>query len=101
MIALVLLALAAAPPPGLAFRLGPITADGAATIEVLDQRGRVATRIACPANQWIDARDSARLLMTSTEVMAHVIVTDGRLERLEQLGPARFACVIVPLLGAE
>lgn len=90
------LLLLAAAPVGPAMRLGPMTADGAATVEVLDQRGRVASRIACPANLWIDPRDSARALMSSPLVMAHVITGDGRLDNLDQLGPARFACVIVP-----
>jgi hypothetical protein len=95
MIVLALILLAAA-PVGPAMRLGPMTAEGAATVEIFDRDGRLASRVACPANPWTDPRDSARALMASPVVMAHVIATDGRLENLEQLGPVRYACVIVP-----
>lgn len=81
---------------GPAMRLGPTTPDGTATVEVLDSDGEVATRVSCPANVWIEPRDLVRSLVGSTAVMAEVIAHDGRIERLEQLGPARFACIIDP-----
>jgi hypothetical protein len=92
---LLLMTLAASVPASPVMRLGPPTPDGGASVDIINSRGKVATRVVCPPNQWVDPRDSARSLIASTAVMATILALDGRLTSNDQLGPARYACVIV------
>lgn len=96
MIAALLLALAADGP---ALRLGPTRPDGGRVVLSLDRRGAVAARILCPAGSWADPQDAANAIISSTEVLATVIATDGRLTMIDQLGPSRYACVLIPREG--
>ncbi len=93
MTAIIGFAVSAALALGPAMQLEPVLASSGATIRITNSRGRVVTRVFCPQSTWLDARDAAGMLMTSTEVMAAVIATDGRLNRLDQLGPVRYICV--------
>lgn len=92
-----LMALAAGSlPAGPGLRLGPPFPDGAPQILVLDHGGRVASRITCIRNQWVNPDDSAAKLLASPEIAAIVIALDGKLTEVEQLGPSKFDCLIVP-----
>lgn len=93
---LLVLAIAAVSAAGPGLRLMGHGADGNPIVAVLDSEGRVATRVTCLRNQWIDSDQSAAKLIASTEVMATVVATNGRLTSLEQLGPRRFDCVLLP-----
>ena len=84
----------AAPGPGL--RLGPPAADGTAIVEVLDARGHIASRVNCPRNQYVDSGDAAAKLIASPAVAATLLAKDGHLVEIDDLGPAKFDCVIVP-----
>ena len=90
---LLVAALAAAAGPGI--RLGAPLPDDLPNILILDSAGNVATRVTCIRNQWVDPYVAAAELMTSTEVAATVIATDGHLTEIDQLGPAKFNCVLV------
>ena len=91
----VLLSMAAlAVGPGL--KLGPPNADGTAVVHALDHQGRVVARVTCIQNEWVNSEDAAARLMSSTAVAAIVLAKDGRLETLEDLGPSRFDCVLLP-----
>lgn len=89
-------AVAAVAAPGPALRLAAPAADGAPRVLALDARGRVAARITCVTNQWVDGNDAAARLLASAEVAATVLATDGHLATIEDLGPARFDCVLLP-----
>lgn len=91
MIALLLLATA-----GPAMRLGAKLPDGLPVIEIIDRNGKVASRASCIRNQWVDPDDAAARLIASREVAATVLVKNGRLITIEDLGPARFDCVLLP-----
>jgi len=92
-----LIALAAASlPAGPGLRLCTPLADGLPQILVLDHNGKVASRITCIRNQWVNPDDSAARLLASTEVAAIVLALDGKLTEVEQLGPSKFDCLIVP-----
>lgn len=91
MIAVLLLALAANGP---ALRLGPRQPDGGQLVLALDRRGAVAARILCPSGSWANPQDAANGIISSVEVLATVVATDGHLTEIEQLGPSRYACVL-------
>jgi len=93
---LLMLAAATAVTAGPALRLAGHGADGNPVIVALDHEGRVATRITCLRNEWVDPDESAAKLIASTEIMATVVATGGRLTTLEQLGPRRHDCVLLP-----
>lgn len=79
-----------------AMKMGTPNADGTPIILVTDSRGRVATRITCIRNEWINPEDSAARLMSSTVIAATIIAKDGYLTDIEDLGPAKYVCVILP-----
>ena len=77
--------------------------DGAPAFEVLSPTGEITARVECINNGWYDADGLAVRLLRSTEVMAAIQAKAGRLE-LEDLGPAKFDCVIAvrdPQTGAR
>ncbi len=80
--------------PGM--KLGQPNADGTPVVLVLNNKGQVATRITCLRNEWVNPEDSAAKLMASTKVAATILAKDGRLTDLDDLGPAKFDCVIMP-----
>jgi len=82
-------------PAGPGLRLGLPLADGLPQILVLDHNGKVASRITCIRNQWVNPDDAAARLLASPEVAAIVLALDGKLTEVEQLGPSKFDCVIV------
>ncbi len=91
-----LIALAAAGlPAGPGLRLGPPLADGLPQILALDHDGKVASRITCIRNQWVNPDDSAARLLASPAIAAIVLELDGKLTEVEQLGQSKFECVIV------
>lgn len=96
MILLTMLTATATVAIGPAFKLGPPNPDRTPVILALDKQGRVATRITCLRNEWVNPDDSAAKLLMSTKVMATVIKKDGKLTDIEDLGPSRFDCVIMP-----
>lgn len=83
-------------PAGPGLRLGPPLADGLPQILVLDRDGKVASRITCIRNQWVNPDDSATKLLGSAEVAATVLALNGKLTEVEQLGPSKFDCLILP-----
>jgi hypothetical protein len=68
-------------------------ASGAPAFDVIDARGRRASRIECIWSGWYDADTLANKLLGSTAVMAAIIAKGGRIA-LEDLGPARFDCTV-------
>jgi len=80
---------------GPAMRLGPRAMDGSPVVLILDRSGKIVSRINCPLNSWSDPNDTAATLISSTSVMEVIIALDGRLASSDQLGPARYACVLV------
>ncbi|MDN3921457.1 hypothetical protein [Roseateles violae] len=94
MSALLLIApLAASANQGWAIRRVADMPDGAPAFEVVDPQGRIATRIECIATGWYEADSLAARLLRSTEVTAAIQAKGGRLE-IEDLGPAKFDCVL-------
>jgi hypothetical protein len=87
-------AVAATPQAGWAVRRVGNMPDGAPAFEVLSPKGRVAARIECLQNGWVDPDDLAVRLMRATAVMAAIQAKGGRLD-VEDLGPAKFDCVPV------
>jgi hypothetical protein len=90
---LLTVSLLASAAPGWSIRRVANMADGAPAFEVLSPQGRVTTRIACINNGWYDADGLAVRLLGSTVVMAAIQAKGGRLE-LDDLGPAKFDCVV-------
>jgi hypothetical protein len=82
---------------GPALRLGAPLADGAPVILAIDGHGMVAARIMCPRSQWSQPEDMIARLIGSRAVMRRVIETDGHLKTIEDLGPLRHECVLLPL----
>lgn len=87
--------LVAGAAPGWAIRRVANMPDGAPAFEVLSPQGQVTTRIECIQNGWVDPDGLAVRLLRSTEVMAAIQAKGGRLE-LDDLGPAKFDCVVAP-----
>jgi hypothetical protein len=94
--ALLALAAAAALPPGPALKLGPRTRDDRPTILAIDSAGQVASRITCIRNQWVDPDDAAARLIASPQVAAMLVKKNARFIDVEELGPSKFDCVIIP-----
>ncbi len=85
--------LVAGAAPGWAIRRVANMADGAPAFEVLSPQGQATTRIECINNGWYDPDGLAVRLLGSTAVMAAIQAKGGRLE-LDDLGPAKFDCVV-------
>lgn len=85
--------LVAGAAPGWAIRRVADMPDGAPAFEVVSPKGRVTTRIECIDNGWVDADGLAVRLLGSTVVMAAIQTKGGRLE-VDDLGPAKFDCVV-------
>jgi hypothetical protein len=86
--------------PGAAIKRMANLADGAPAFEVFDARGVRVSRIECIYNGWYDSDAMAARLLASTQVMASIIAKAGRLT-IEELGPATFDCVVVPLTPSK
>lgn len=84
-----------------AMRLGSPLADGTPVVLVLNSKGQVATRINCLRNEWVNPEDSAAKLMASSKVAVKIIAKDGKLTELDDLGPAKFDCVIMHDKGGK
>jgi len=89
------LATATAIAAGPGMRLGPRASDGSPVVHILNHLGKTVSRINCPFNNWSNPDNTAAALMSSTSVMELVIALDGRLASSDQLGPARYACILV------
>lgn len=72
-------------------------ADGAPAFEILDARGQRIGRIECVFNGWYDSDAMAIRVLGSQKLLANVLAKGARLAP-EDLGPATFDCVAVPLL---
>ena len=88
-------AAAVALPVGPGLRLGLPLATGLPQILVLDHKGKVASRVTCIRNQWVNPDDAAAKLIASLEVAATVLALDGKLTEVDQLGPSKFDCLII------
>lgn len=95
-VAIVLAAAASALPLGPALKLGGKTDDNRPIVLVLDDQGRVASRIVCIRNQWVDADVAAAKVIGSREVMAKVLAQNGHLNNISDLGAAQFECLLMP-----
>jgi hypothetical protein len=89
-------AVQAQPSTGPAIKRVANMADGAPAFDVIDARGARVSRIECIWNGWYDSDNMAARLLASTQVMAHIIGKAGHLT-IEELGPATFDCVVVPM----
>jgi hypothetical protein len=78
-------------------RLEPSRGDGTAIVAARDARGRVVARIDCPRTPYNTPGDVASRLIGSPIVAATVLAKDGHLTMVEDLGPLKYDCVIVPL----
>ena len=93
--ALLLAAAVSALPLGPRLKLGPRTADGRPIVLVLDEQGRVASRILCIRNNWVDPDMAAAKVISSREIMAKVIATRGHLTEIGDLGASQFECYLM------
>jgi hypothetical protein len=85
--------LVAGAAPGWSIRRVPDMPDGAPAFEVLSPQSQVTTRIECINNGWYDADGMAVRLLGSSALMAAIQAKEGRLA-LDDLGPAKFDCVV-------
>ncbi len=74
--------------------------DGAPAFEIVDMRGIRVSRIECIHNGWYESDEMAARLLASPGVMARIIAKGGHIV-LEDLGPAYFDCVVVPIIDGK
>jgi porphobilinogen deaminase len=70
--------------------------DGAPSFEILNQQGKLTTRVECIQNGYVDVNPFSARFMASPTVMANIIAKEGRIT-LDDLGPAGFDCVIAAI----
>ncbi len=93
--ALLTLAAAAVTATGPALKLGPRTRDDRPIILAIDSAGKVASRITCIRNEWVNPDDAAARLIASPKVAAVLLAKNARFVDVEELGPSKFDCVII------
>jgi hypothetical protein len=82
--------------PGPSLRRVADLPDGAPAFEVRNAHGVVVRRIECLHNGYYQSEGLVARLLASTEVMAHILARDGNLVDIDDLGPAKFDCVLKP-----